>query len=257
MKAAIIIPARYASTRLPGKPLLAKTGKPLIQHVYEQAQRSKRASDVIVATDDRRIMDAVAGFGGNAVMTAASHSSGSARVAEASINIDADIVVNLQGDEPEIDPAHLDRLIEMQAGLLPFASTLACRFSSHATAGPGSPDDQSAVKAILGAPLAPDVFEAIYFTRNICPWPRAADGKIAAPSGYFLHVGIYAFSKRSLELFASASEGALEHAERLEQLRILEMGEKIAVGLVDNASPGVDTREDYDLFVERMQGGAA
>lgn len=255
MKAAIIIPARYASTRLPGKPLLAETGKPLIQHTYEQAKKSQRASHVIVATDDARIFDAVRGFGGEAVMTAGTHETGSARVAEAAVTANAEIIVNLQGDEPEIDPGDLDRLIDLQAEGRGFASTLACRFPADAARGTGSPDDPSAVKVILGKPLDADAFEAVYFTRGICPFPRDNRGLIASPQKYFLHVGVYAFSKTSLEAFAKAPPGALERAERLEQLRILEMGEAIAVGIISKAVPGIDTPEDYQAFVRRAAKG--
>ena len=251
MKAAIIIPARFASTRLPGKPLLADTGKPLIQHTYEQAKKSRRASRVIVATDDVRIFDAVHGFGGVAVMTAATHETGSARVAEAAATTDAEIIVNLQGDEPEIDPGDLDRLIDLQAAGHGFASTLACRFPAGIASGAGSPDDPSAVKVILGEPLGANAFRAIYFTRSLCPYPRGDDGLIADPQKYFLHVGVYAFSAASLEAFASAPPGALEQMERLEQLRILEMGEIIVAGVVDKAAPGIDTPEDYSGFVKR------
>lgn len=257
MKAAIIIPSRYASTRLPGKPLLSQTGKPLIRHVYERAMRVKRAEKVVVATDDERIFDAVTGFGGECVMTAAAHETGSARVAEAAEKLGADIIVNLQGDEPEIDPAHIDRLIHMQAAFKPFASTLVCPFPPDAKTGAGSPDDPSAVKAILGAELAPNVFEARYFTRHVCPWPRDGDGAVASPSDYFLHAGVYAFSKDSLARFAKAPAGVLERAERLEQLRILEMGEKVIASVVDRAAPGIDTPEDYRLFVMRAEKGAA
>ena len=256
MKAAIIIPARYASTRLPGKPLLTETGKPLIQHTYEQAKAAKRVSSVIVATDDRRIVDAVRGFGGDVVLTSADHQTGSARAAEAADGIDAEIIVNLQGDEPEMNPDDLDRLIDIHAKEQRFASTLACRFPKNARFGPGSPADPSAVKVILGDALGKEVFEAAYFTRSICAYPRDAAGKIENPEKYFLHLGVYAFSKASLRAFADAPPGALEQAERLEQLRILEMGEKIAVGVVSEAPPGVDTPEDYAAFVTRMGNGA-
>lgn len=251
MKAAIIIPARFASTRLPGKPLLAETGKALIQHTYEQAEKSRRAERVIVATDDARIFDAVRRFGGDAVMTAADHESGSARAAQAAKAVDAEIIVNLQGDEPEIDPGDLDRLIDLQAAGHGFASTLVCRFPAGAESGPGSPDDPSAVKAILGNSLSDNAYQAVYFTRALCPYPRDSRGLIADPQKYFLHIGVYAFSKASLDAFAGAPPGALEQIERLEQLRILEMGEVIVAGVVDRAAPGIDTPQDYSRFVKR------
>ncbi len=257
MSAAIVIPARYASTRLPGKPLLARTGKPLIQHVYERACQVKSVQQVIVATDDERIFDCVAGFGGRVVMTRDDHESGSGRVAEASRELAADIIVNLQGDEPEIDPAHIDRLVALQEASGAFASTLACPFDASATCGSGSPEDLAAVKAILGAQIDDGARWARYFTRRMGIWPRNDDGAIVSPADYFLHLGVYAFSKQSLARFASAPPGALEQAERLEQLRILEMGERIAVGIVPHAAPGIDTPEDYDAFVQRELKGAA
>lgn len=257
MKAAVIIPARYASSRLPGKPLLAETGKPLIQHTYEQASRAAKASAVLVATDDARIAEAVRAFGGAAVMTSPDHETGSARVAEASAHTDADIIVNLQGDEPEIDPADIDKLIAVHAQGRSFASTLACCFAPTASAGPASPDDPSAVKAILGEEMGLGARRALYFTRSICPYPRDADGRIEAPERYYLHLGVYAFSKSSLEVFAAASPGVLEQNERLEQLRILEMGETIAVAEVAAAAPGVDTPEDYAAFKARCAGKTA
>lgn len=255
MKAAIIIPARYASTRLPGKPLLKETGKPLIQHTYEQALRAKRASSVVVATDDGRIADAVNAFGGTVVMTAADHTTGSARVAEAAATLDADIIVNLQGDEPEIDPAHIDKLIEIASEIDCFAATLVCPFDIDS--GPGSPDDPSAVKAILGEALGKGVYRAQYFTRHICAFPRATDGGVASPAQYNLHIGIYAFPRANLLRFAAAPPGALETIERLEQLRILEMGEAIAAARTGSAPAGIDTPEDYQAFVRRCAEGRA
>ncbi len=252
MNAAIVIPARYASTRLPGKPLLAETGKPLIQHVYEQAMKCVRASRVVVATDDERILKAVKGFGGEAMMTRSEHETGGARVAEAAAGLEADIIVNLQGDEPEIDPQAIDRLIEIKSGYPCFAATLACPFAVEARAGAGSPDDPSAVKALLGEQLAPEVYRARFFTRTICPWPRDARGGIVSPETYFLHLGVYAYAKTDLQRFAAAPIGALERAERLEQLRILEMGGDIAVGVISEAPPGIDTPEDYARFAARM-----
>lgn len=251
MKAVIIIPARYASTRLPGKPLLAETGKPLIQHVYEQAAQAKHASRVIVATDDERIANTVTAFGGEAIMTSPDHETGTARVAEAAAEVEADIIVNLQGDEPEIDPGDLDALIAIQALGKSFASTLACRFPEAAISGSGSPDDPSTVKVIMGESLAAGVSSAQYFTRHLCAYPRGADGGVKEPQRYYLHVGVYAFSRSSLAAFAAAPCGALEASERLEQLRILEIDKVIAVGEVKAAAPGIDTPEDYAAFVKR------
>ncbi|MHA7871601.1 MAG: cytidylyltransferase domain-containing protein, partial [Hyphococcus sp.] len=189
MSAAVIIPARYASTRLPGKLLLADTGKPLVQHTYEQAKQAQNADAVIVATDDARIARAVEAFGGAVVMTARHHETGTARVAEAAAQTDADIIVNLQGDEPEIDPADIDRLIDAAADVACFAATLVCPFDLEARAGPGSPEDTAAVKAILGEEMSGGVFRARYFTRSICAYPRDAEGRIIDPQRYHLHIG--------------------------------------------------------------------
>ncbi len=245
MKAAVIIPARLASTRLPQKMLLEAAGKPLIQHTYERARAARRAAVVIVATDDARIKAAVEAAGGVAVMTDPAHSSGSARAAEAALGLDADIVVNVQGDEPELDPALIDRLIEAQARLKPFASTLACPFPAGAR-----PEDPNAVKAILGRKIEEGAYDALYFTRALAPFPR--DGA-ADPSAFHLHLGVYAYRRDSLQAFAAAGEGRLERIERLEQLRILEMGERIVALLAPSAAPGIDTAADFAAFKARCE----
>lgn len=249
MKTVIIIPARYASTRLPGKLLLEAGGKPILQHTYERACRAGGVSEVIIAADDERIMAAARGFGAAAVMTSPAHRSGSERVAEAARGLDADIIVNLQGDEPEIDPANIERLIAAQTAFAPFASTLACPFPDDARL-----DDPSAVKAIFGKPLDKAAsrrrtYEALYFTRALAPHRREG---LPARSDYFLHIGIYAFRRDSLQTFAAAPCGRLEAIEQLEQLRILEMGEAMTVSLVDRAAPGVDTPEDLEALRKRL-----
>ena len=249
----IVIPARYDSSRLPGKPLLADTGKPLIQHTYEQAAQS-RASRVVVATDDVRIENAVRAFGGEVVLTSKDHATGTDRIVEAVGDIEADVVLNVQGDEPEIEPDNIDRLIDVHLSSNAFASTLACPFSVEARVGHGSPDDASAVKVILGDQDAERPYRwARFFSRFVCAFPRDERGFIVRPQDYFLHLGIYAFSKQSLLAFAAAPPGMIEQTAHLEQLRILEMGERIAVGVIDNATPGVDTAEDYAKFVARFR----
>lgn len=251
MRAAIIIPARFASTRLPGKPLLDKTGKPLVQHTYEQAVRSK-ADKVIIATDDERIATAARAFGADVALTDEKHESGTMRVAEVARDLDADIIVNLQGDEPDVDPDHLDMVIAAQKTSGAFASTLACPFPSNAVSGPGSPEDPSAVKAILSAPEESNgLRDALFFLRDLAAWPKTPNGAIAHPSHFFLHIGVYAFSTESLQRFTVTPPGILERSARLEQLRILEAGERIAVSLVDSAAPGIDTPDDYADFVAR------
>lgn len=251
MKPVIIIPARMASTRLPGKMLLEAGGKPLIRHTYERAKMAKRAARVLIATDDERIMSAARAFGAEAVMTDPAHKSGSERAAEAAKGLDADVIVNVQGDEPELDPAALDRLIALQSALKPFASTLVCPFPARARL-----DDPNAVKAVLGRKVAApgaggEAFEALYFTRALAPYPR--DGA-PARENYFLHIGVYAFRPDALQAFAKAPEARLERIERLEQLRILEMGERILAAVVPEASPGIDTPEDFAAFRARVEG---
>ncbi|WP_306250898.1 3-deoxy-manno-octulosonate cytidylyltransferase [Parvularcula sp. IMCC14364] len=256
MRAVIIIPARYASSRLPGKPLLAETGKPLIQHTYEQAAASK-ADEVIVATDDERIATAVQAFGGRVAMTSADHESGTARVAEAARDLEADIIVNMQGDEPETEPDSLNHLIDVHERALSvaepaFVSTLVCPFSPEPVTGPGSPEDPSCVKAVLSGEQN-GYRRALYFSRALVPFPRDDNGRISDPTAYYLHLGVYAFSMDSLQAFSSLPASALEHTEKLEQLRILEAGHKVAAGVISSAPPGVDTPEDYAAFVRRQQ----
>ena len=242
----IVIPARHASSRLPGKPLLAETGKPLIQHTVEQAAKVNGA-EVLVATDDDKIRNAVEGFGGTAVMTSADHQSGTDRVAEAALDRDADVIVNVQGDEPEIAPEAIQHLIDThlaaQDGARPaFASTLVCPFPEDT-----DPAGPNAVKAVLSAPDDADVRSALYFSRSLVPFPRAGE---ARP---FLHLGIYAFRPDTLQRFPKLPRTPLEETESLEQLRILEHGHRIACGIIDTAAPGIDTPEDYAAFVQRVR----
>lgn len=261
MKAMIVIPARYASSRLPGKPLLVAGGKPLIQHTYEKAAAST-AGRVIVATDDERILTAVRNFGGEAVMTSASHETGTARVAEAAEKIAADgevadIIVNMQGDEPETDPAHLDALISVHRAALAsnrpaFVSTLVCPFAPEPVDGTGSPQDPSCVKALLGHPRADGGCDALYFSRALAPYPRDEGGRVSDPTAYYLHIGVYAFSGASLKAYDGLPAGRLEAIEKLEQLRILEAGERIAAAIVPQAAPGIDTPADFEAFKKRL-----
>nr|WP_281373758.1 3-deoxy-manno-octulosonate cytidylyltransferase [Parvularcula dongshanensis] len=242
----IVLPARWGSTRLPGKPLLDRTGKPLIQHVWEAAVGVKDA-DVLVATDDERIAAAVRGFGGEAVMTDAGHTTGSARIAEAARGTGAGIVVNLQGDEPEVDPGAVEALIELHAKTLrgdrpAFVSTLAAPFPADA-----DPADPNAVKVALSQPDEDGIRNALYFSRSRIPYPRGA-------AAYHLHIGLYAYTPETLQAFAATPPTPLEGAESLEQLRVLETGGRIAVGLVEGAAAGIDTPEDYETFVLRTTG---
>jgi len=242
-----IIPARYASTRFPGKPLANETGKPLIQHVYERVAQARRARRCIVATDDERIAAAVRSFGGDAVMTRPDHPSGTDRIAEVVRGLpggDNDIIVNVQGDEPELEPEYLDRLTERLArepGECPIA-TLACPFPADA-----DPRDPNAVKVVVNS-----AGRALYFSRALIPYPRDA-GAAGRPAACLLHLGVYAYRRSFLLKLAAWPPGVLEQVEKLEQLRVLERGVALAVEIVEHASVGIDTPRDYEQFVARQR----
>jgi 3-deoxy-manno-octulosonate cytidylyltransferase (CMP-KDO synthetase) len=241
VKTLIVIPARYASSRLPGKPLLRQSGKYLIQHVYEQACRARKADQVLVATDDTRIAAAVASFGGAAIMTRADHPSGSDRVAEVARKVKCDIILNVQGDEPMVDPASLDllaTLLEKNAG---------CDMATLATPLTSVEDwrNPNCVKVVLD-----NHGRAMYFSRSPVPFVRGAEPKFDKPSLQFLqHLGIYAYRSSFLQELAKLPPHPLEQLEKLEQLRVMGHGRGIQVGIVAEASIGVDTYEDYERFV--------
>jgi 3-deoxy-manno-octulosonate cytidylyltransferase (CMP-KDO synthetase) len=248
MKTAIVIPARYASSRLPGKPLLNATGKYLVQHVYENACRS-RAKDVIVATDDARILSAVRSFGGQAVMTRADHVSGTDRVAEVARNLDADVIVNLQGDEPQLDPAVLDVLPDLLANDRSASmATLAVAITSLEQWR-----DPNCVKLVRD-----HNGRALYFSRSAIPFVRdGAPDFTRQPPMFLQHLGLYAYRREFLLHLATLPPAPLEELEKLEQLRVLALGHKIAVGVVRHAGRGVDTAEDYERFVASLRGALA
>jgi 3-deoxy-manno-octulosonate cytidylyltransferase (CMP-KDO synthetase) len=234
-----LIPARYASKRFPGKALAALGGKPLIQHVVERAGQTRSLSEVVVATDDLRIAEAVRGFGGKVQMTAATHPSGTDRIAEVARDLACDLVVNIQGDEPLIAPAEIDAAV---APLLADPSipmgTLACPLPLEQAADP------NAVKVVVGAHGF-----ALYFSRAPIPYLRDGHGGGASP--YLLHIGLYVYRREVLLRLASLPPTPLEERERLEQLRALEHGIPIRVVMTDHASIGVDTPEDLER-VRRM-----
>lgn len=237
----VVIPARFASTRLPAKPLLDRTGKYLIQHVWERADQIPCVDEIVVATDDQRIVEAVESFGGEAVMTSPDCQTGSDRVAEVAAARDEELVVNLQGDEPEFDPADVDRLVRALAAdpSLPMATLAAVA---------GSEDDlhsDSVVKVVVDRNG-----QALYFSRAPIPYHRdpSPDG---VPPG-LRHLGIYAFRSEAVQAFAELESTPLERAERLEQLRALENGWSIRVVTAGTAHAGIDTPEDYEAFCRRV-----
>jgi 3-deoxy-manno-octulosonate cytidylyltransferase (CMP-KDO synthetase) len=238
-EAVAVIPARYASVRFPGKVLADRTGKPLVQHVYEQVAAARQVARVVVAADDRRIVDAVEGFGGEAVMTRADHPNGTSRIAEVAPALAAGIVVNVQADEPEIEPGLIDLAVQ-DLGAHPtcVASTLAAPFTAAE-----DPADPNIVKVVIGA-----AGTALYFSRALIPHDR--DG--TAPTRPLKHVGMYVYRREFLETFTALPPTPLERAERLEQLRILEHGYDIAVTVADVRYHGIDTPQQYDEFVHRF-----
>ncbi len=242
MSVLCVIPARYGSTRFPGKALAADTGKPLIQHCYEAARGARRVDHVVVATDDDRIAAAVRAFGGKVARTRPDHPCGTNRVAEVAARFpDAEIVLNFQGDEPELDPSLLDRLVlAMEADASVEAATVA---------GPLHPDDAenpNAVKVVLDARG-----DALYFSR--APIPFSREGEEARRVPRLLHMGIYAYRAGALRDYAAMAPTVLEVSEKLEQLRWLENGRRMRV-LVTHVRPGgIDTEEDYAAFVRRTR----
>lgn len=251
----VIVPARLASTRLPEKALLDVRGKPLVVRVLERAMAS-RASDVVVATDDARVIDAVRAAGGRAVMTSAEHRSGTDRIAEVAAALgleDDEVIVNLQGDEPLVPAELLDGLA---------ASLVSRPEASLATLATPIRDaeelfEPNAVKVVRDA-----TGHAAYFSRAPIPWVRdafGAEGARAMPEGvpFLRHLGLYAYRVGTLARLAAAEEAVLERAEKLEQLRALAMGMRIYVGVVDEAPPpGVDSAADLERVRRVFEVGA-
>ncbi len=239
-QAIAIIPARYASQRFPGKVLADRTGKPLIQHVYERVCRSDLVKRVIVATDDRRVFDAVEAFGGEALMSRGEHANGTSRIAEVAGDLDAPTIVNVQADEPEIEPHLVDTAIRCldEHPDCPVA-TLASPFSRDE-----DPADPNIVKVVVDA-----AGRALYFSRALIPHDR--DGDAGKPA--LKHLGMYVYRREFLLEFARLAPTPLERIERLEQLRVLEHGHRIAVEIVTAQYHGIDTPEQYDEFVARAQ----
>jgi 3-deoxy-manno-octulosonate cytidylyltransferase (CMP-KDO synthetase) len=236
-----VIPARYDSQRFPGKPLIPICGKPMVQWVYERACQASTIDEVIVATDDQRILEAVEAFGGKAVMTAAEHPSGTDRIAEAVDGIEADLVVNVQGDEPLLPPEIIDQLVlsmrESQAEM----GTVAVPFDSG-SADFGNPNN---VKVVLDSQGF-----ALYFSRAGIPFQRDAGSGRVAP---LLHWGLYAYRREFLRQFISWPPGQLETCEKLEQLRALENGTRIRVIQAAESCPDVNVPEDVPRVEQELK----
>jgi 3-deoxy-manno-octulosonate cytidylyltransferase (CMP-KDO synthetase) len=241
-----VIPARFGSSRFPGKALAQISSKCMLQHVYERASQARYLTSTIIATDDDRIFQAARGFGAQVRMTRADHVSGTDRVAEVASDSDADIVVNIQGDEPLIDPDAIDcAILPLEHDPEVVMATLAKRIEDEREIG-----DPNVVKVVMNRSG-----DAIYFSRCPIPFHREAEGR----RQYFKHIGLYVYRRDFLLGYSSLPMGPLEAAERLEQLRALENGYPIRVVETEYESLGVDTPEDLDrvsrLFESSMMPG--
>jgi 3-deoxy-manno-octulosonate cytidylyltransferase (CMP-KDO synthetase) len=239
-----VIPARYASSRFPGKPLTPIAGKPMIQHVVERVRRAGSVSRVVVATEDARIKSAVEAFGGEAVMTRSDHRTGTDRVAEVATHLTAEIYVNVQGDQPLIDPGTVDALIAAMTEDDSVQLATPCT----AIAQPGDIMDPNIVKVVRD-------FEgnALYFSRAPVPWVRDTSETVTAQ--HWKHLGLYGFRRGALLEFPTLPPGELEHLEQLEQLRWLENGFRIRVVEADYDAVSVDVPADV-ARVEKLLASA-
>jgi len=274
VKTVVCIPARYASTRFPGKVLAKETGKYLIQHTWEQARKAKLPQRVLIAADDEKIVQAAGEFGAECVLTSPNHQSGTDRIAEAVGATDAGIVINVQGDEPQIDPDHIDYLARLLLDHpdAPMA-TLAAAFTTREQIA-----DPNVVKVVVACPVGatprgcpPDAGQAqgpaptrnarrstqdapakaIYFSRSAIPYDRERAG-VGDMGRYLRHIGIYAYRREFLLKITSLPQTPLEKLEKLEQLRAIEHGYAILVGKVEHTCEGIDTPEQYAAFVKRL-----
>ncbi len=231
-----VIPARWASSRLPGKPLADLCGKPVIQYVCEQAKKARSLSRVIVATDDERILNAVRAFGGEAEMTSPNHPNGTSRVAEVVENVECDYVINIQGDEPMIDPRIIDQLSDVLVNSDVPMATLSVPFASDEEAR--DPNNVKVVTDLNG--------RALYFSRSVIPYARNGSPTV------FKHIGIYGYRRDFLPVYLSLSETPLAETESLEQLRVLEHGYSIAVAVSKFPDSGVGINTPHDLELARQ-----
>jgi 3-deoxy-manno-octulosonate cytidylyltransferase (CMP-KDO synthetase) len=241
-KVVVVIPARYGSTRLPGKPLVSLNGQPMIQRVYARAKSARRVDRVIVATDDDRIVKAVNSFGGEARMTRADHRTGTERVAEVAAHVEGDVFVNVQGDEPLLDPAAVDTAV---AALLEDPGAAVATVATPIKI-PGDIMDPNVVKVVLD-------FDdnALYFSRAPIPWVRDTGNTIQVR--HLKHLGLYVFQREALLEYPTLPQGELERIEQLEQLRWMENGTKIRVAEVEHDAISVDVPEDVARVEKLLQ----
>ena len=248
-KCVLVIPARRRSSRLPDKLLLRETGKTVLQHTYEAACQAELPTTIVIATDDPEIAQVARQFGAPTLMTSVDCASGTDRVAEAVRQIPgAEIIVNLQGDEPDSPPESIDRLVESllrheSAGMATLATPIRTRAAL---------EDPACVKVVFDS-----AGRALYFSRSLIPHTRDwEEGLLAAePPVFYQHLGIYAYRRQLLLRLATLPLGRYEQVEKLEQLRVLEQGETILVSLVEETTRGIDTPADYAAFVQRHRAG--
>jgi 3-deoxy-manno-octulosonate cytidylyltransferase (CMP-KDO synthetase) len=233
MKVLIVIPARYRSSRFPGKPLADIHGKPMIQHVYEKSKLATKASRVIVATDDLRIFSVVRNFGGEVIMTSPEHINGTDRIIEVAGKIKGDIFINVQGDEPLIRPEDIDTLIEQMV------SDKNCKVATLCHAVPEEEARNPNVVKVIRSGSG----RALYFSRRLIPYVRENDTQ----TKYLKHIGIYGYTAELLAEYKKLPYSHLEHLEKLEQLRLIEAGIPIQVMETDRVAQGVDTPEDLEV----------
>jgi 3-deoxy-manno-octulosonate cytidylyltransferase (CMP-KDO synthetase) len=242
MKRVIVIPARYASSRLPGKPLIDIGGKPLLQWVYEGARMSKLAEDILIATDDERVKTIASTFGADAIMTDPALPSGTDRVFAAIQGKEADFVINLQGDEPFIEASSIDQLfLAMDKGDVQMA-TLCCPLTDGSEYR-----DPNTVKVVLDSSGF-----ALYFSRSPIPHIKTKNFELRTLNCFYKHIGIYGFTRSFLQRFVFMPKSPLEATESLEQLRVLENGYKIKVIVTGYKGFGIDTPEDLERARELL-----
>ena len=236
-KVLAVIPARYASTRFPGKIIASVAGKPLVYHTYRRACEARLVTEALIATDDEHVVEALRPYDVRVVMTRADHPSGTDRIAEVAENSDAEIIVNVQGDEPLIDPNTIDETIQPL-----FDEPDVCMSTArNLITEPGQIENPNVVKVVCDARG-----HALYFSRCPIPYIRDVADRATAPPCYWQHVGIYVYRRDFLLRYAKMPQTPLEKLEKLEQLRVLENGFKIAVVDTEYDSVGVDTPEDLE-----------
>lgn len=234
-----VIPARFESSRFPGKPLIDLKGKSMIQRVYEGASKASGLEKVIVATDDQRIYDHVKGFGGDVVMTNSSHQTGTDRCGEVALDIDADVIINIQGDEPLVDYRQLDQLCEIFNDTTVDIATLGIRIPKDSE----ELSDPNRIKIVVDKNM-----NALYFSRSAIPFVRGHD--VTYP--FLRHIGLYAYRKSVLMDLIKMAPTDLEKVESLEQLRWLYNGHSIRVVETDIETPNIDTPEDVKRVLDRL-----